>query len=140
MATNALTAGSSQVTPPGSFIPEAAHLRGNTLNAAVQNQAAADVAQVLSVQAGMFVLLVSLKVVTAEGGTLTVDVGDGNISNLYLDGEDGNATAGTIYTSQNLTNGALYSAADTIDIICNDAADAAILRLRALCVQLFPDD
>lgn len=134
-----LTAGSSLTTYPGrAGLPAA--LLGNTLNTAVANQGAAAVAQLIDVEAGMFVMLVSVKVVTAEGGTLTVDVGDGSVTNRYIDGENGNAAADTIYTSQNMTAGTVYSAADTIDIISNDAADAAVLRLRALAVQLYPDD
>jgi hypothetical protein len=134
-----LTAGSSLTTYPGrAGLPAA--LLGNTLNTALNNQGAAAVANLIDLEAGMFVMLVSAKVITAEGGTLTIDVGDGSVTDRYLNGEDGNAAAGTIYTSQNMTSGAVYSAADTLDVISNDAADAAIIRLRALAVQLYPDD
>lgn len=97
----------------------------------VNNAASSDVVQVYNVPAGMVVTLVRVLVVVAEGGTLTFDVGDGDDPNGYDDAVNGNATAGTMTigvtgTDAYLTaNGKRYTAADTIDLTLDNAADAA---------------
>lgn len=118
-----------------------------------------DTVLALDVAEGDFVLLVALEVLTAEGGTLTIDVGDGDDPDGYLDGVNANATAGTRYVSYqtytvDVTNadlelpdtlsagilgivgGKYYAAADTIDMLYKDAADAAKLRLTAFLFAL----
>jgi hypothetical protein len=88
------------------------------------------------------VLEVGLDVTTAEGGTLTVDVGDGGDVDGFLDGVNAN-TAASYTTSLVLaeaapntvlgySNGKYYSAADTIDIKTINAADTAVMRLWAI--------
>ncbi len=53
----------------------------------------ADILEVIKVPAQTLVTHVALEVTTAEGGTLTVDVGDGDNTDGYLDGVNANATA-----------------------------------------------
>lgn len=107
-----------------------------------------DVLNVLAIKAGFYVLSVIMKVVTPEGATLTVDIGDGDDPDGYIDGANGNATAGTeVVSDLALTNGTpntvtgytagkYYAADDTIDLIPKNNADAAVVRVRALCFDL----
>ena len=106
---------------------------------------AGDVLEVLSLPAKSYVMQAGLDVTTAEGATLTIDVGDGSDPDGYLDGVNANTTA-SYATSLALTeaspntvtgysNGKYYSAADTIDVKTVNAADAAVMRLWALVVD-----
>ena len=123
------------------------------------NRTSGDVLQLIDVGADEFVLIVGLEVLTAEGGTLTVDVGDGGDPDCFLDGVDGNVTAGTMYasyqtyTAPSTTNadvdavfstkgiasvigGRQYTAADTIDVIPKNDVDAAKLRVTTFSFNL----
>ena len=104
-----------------------------------------DVLEALPLPAKSLVLAVGLDVTTAEGGTLTVDVGDGTTADGYLDGVNANTVAsyasalalaeGTPNTVVGYGAGKYYSAADTIDVKLVNAADAAVMRLWALVVD-----
>lgn len=151
-ATNAYSAGTD---PRLSGNPQARSVLTceNVLACATTNQGAGDTAQMLVMAAGFLAIFASMQVLTAEGGTLTVDVGDGTDPDAFLDGVDGNAVAGTRYCSNvaytdatdagnvesatptqlfSIPGGKFYSAADTIDGLINNAADAAKLRFTAL--------
>jgi hypothetical protein len=103
---------------------------------------AGDVLEALSIPAKTYVIAVGIDVTTAEGGTLTLDIGDGADPDGYLDGVNGNAVAG--YTSSlvlteaapntvlGLSNGKYYAAADTIDVKTVNAADVVVMRLWAI--------
>jgi hypothetical protein len=80
---------------------------------------------------------VALNVTTAEGGTLTVDVGDGDNPDGYLDGVNGNATAAylTVAGTDAFEAGKYYTAADTIDVTTVNAADTAVMKLTAVMVD-----
>ena len=97
----------------------------------------ADVLEVIKVPAQTLVTHVALEVTTAEGGTLTVDVGDGDNTDGYLDGVNANATAAylTVAGTDAYEAGKYYTAADTIDIVLNNAADAAVMKLTAVMVD-----
>jgi len=97
----------------------------------------ADVLEVIRVPANTLVTNVALNVTTAEGGTLTVDVGDGANPDGYLDGVNANATAAylTVAGTDAFEAGKYYTAADTIDIVLNNAADAAVMTLTAVMVD-----
>ena len=97
----------------------------------------ADVLEVIRVPANTYVTSVALNVTTAEGGTLTVDVGDGDNPDGYLDGVNANATAAylTVAGTDAFEAGKYYTAADTIDIVLNNAADAAVMTLTAVMVD-----
>tara|TARA_R100000231_G_scaffold47840_2_gene40966 strand:- start:10696 stop:11151 length:456 start_codon:yes stop_codon:yes gene_type:complete len=97
----------------------------------------ADILEVIKVPAQTLVTHVALEVTTAEGGTLTVDVGDGDNTDGYLDGVNANATAAylTVAGTDAYEAGKYYTAADTIDIVLNNAADAAVMKLTAVMVD-----
>jgi len=140
MATNPLTAGTHEVTYQADRETPLCQVIGNRLNTANKNQADADVAQVLTVLPGVFVLLASMKIITAEGAAQTFDLGDGDDVDFYLAEVDGNAAAGTIYTSVNLGTlpSRMYSAADTIDVVSHGAAGVGIYDVRAVQFVLYP--
>lgn len=106
-----------------------------------------DVLEVLRIPAGTQVLAVGLNVTTAEGATLTVDVGDGVDPDGYLDGVNGNAVAGYSSTQVTIVEGApntispalgfgkYYAAADTIDVTVVNAADTAVMTVWAVVVD-----
>ena len=97
----------------------------------------ADILEVIQVPAQTLVTHVALEVTTAEGGTLTVDVGDGDNPDGYIDGVNANATAAylTVAGTDAYEAGKFYTAADTIDIVLNNAADAAVMKLTAVMVD-----
>tara|TARA_B100000035_G_scaffold87478_1_gene73472 strand:- start:49 stop:504 length:456 start_codon:yes stop_codon:yes gene_type:complete len=97
----------------------------------------ADILEVIKVPAQTLVTHVALEVTTAEGGTLTVDVGDGDNPDGYIDGVNANATAAYISVAGTdaYEQGRFYTAADTIDIVLNNAADAAVMKLTAVMVD-----
>lgn len=104
-----------------------------------------DVLEVIQLPAKTYVLAVGLDVTTAEGGTLTIDIGDGSAADGYLDGVDANTVAsyasalalteGAPNTVTGYSAGKYYAAADTIDVKTVNAADAAVMRLWALVVD-----
>lgn len=98
---------------------------------------AADILEVIKVPAQTLVTNVVLEVTTAEGGTLTIDVGDGDDPDGYLDGVNGNATAAYIPVAGTAAfeQGKYYTAADTIDVTTVNAADAAVMKLTAIMVD-----
>jgi len=122
---NLTVAESSQV--PDGFM-------ASVLDTAQTNQAADDIWEALSVPAGAIVSQVGLVVLTAEGGTLTIDVGDSDVDG-FLDGVNVNS-AGAIYNSLSTgtpayTAGKYFSSADTIDCKFINAADAAKILVWA---------
>ena len=96
-----------------------------------------DILEVIRVPANTLVTNVALNVTTAEGGTLTVDVGDGSNDDGYIDGVNANATAAyiTVAGTDAYEQGRFYTAADTIDVKLNNAADAAVMTLTAVMVE-----
>ena len=99
--------------------------------------AATDVLEVIKVPANTLVTNVALNVTTAEGGTLTIDVGDGDDPDGYLDGVNANATAAYIPVDGTaaFAQGKYYTAADTIDVTTVNAADAAVMTLTATMID-----
>lgn len=103
---------------------------------------AADILTVLSIPAKTKVLAAGIDVTVAEGGTLTLDLGDGSDADGYLDGVDGNTVASYANalvmveaapnTILGYSNGKYYSAADTIDLVTVNAADTAVVTVWAL--------
>ena len=105
----------------------------------------ADVIEAIPLPAKSLVLRVGLDVTVAEGGTLTIDVGDGTDPDGFLDGVNANTVASYCSalalteaapnTVTGYSNGKYYSAADTIDVLIVNAADAAVMRLWALVMD-----
>lgn len=104
--------------------------------------AADEVVPVFSVPADTFVLAVLWDVETAEGATLTFDIGDGDDDDGFVDGANGNATGTGHGTAAGFagTAGTLarkwYTSADTIDMTTKNAADAAKIRVKAIVVDV----
>ena len=102
-----------------------------------------DVAQIISIPAGAFVLTVACKVTTVEGGACTFDVGDGATVDGYLDGVDGNTSADvqsfTADTTEAFGAGKLYTAADTIDVkLITGTAAAVVAKVSATYIMTTP--
>ena len=134
----------------------------NTLDTLANNRGAGDDSGMLKVTAPSVVLFAGLEVLTLEGGTMTLDLGDGDDPNGYLDGVDGNDAVGDVYVSiksyimtstlgdfdneaavsalnvLSLVGGKLYIANDTIDVITVDAANLMKIRAFAQVFDLKP--
>lgn len=129
-----------------------------TVDAFETNITSGDILLLTKLPVGTLVRCVALEVVTPEGGTMTVDIGDHTTAATpvavdadgYLDGVDANAAAGTYYCSTpgsltegtpNVYNepyaqGAFYgSAAHWLTMTVNNDADAMILRVWVDAVQ-----
>lgn len=98
---------------------------------------ATDVLEVIRIPANTLVTNVALEVTTAEGGTLTIDVGDGDDPDGFLDGVNANTAAAYIPVAGTAAyeQGKYYTAADTIDVTTVNAADAAVMKLTAIMVD-----
>lgn len=105
--------------------------------AGVSAFSAADVLAFLDIPAGTIVDRVAVKVLEAEGGTLTADIGDGTDPDGFVDGVDLNAVAytdgvrGLVEATPNTfvgySFGKLYTANDTLDLtINNNTAETAV--------------
>ncbi len=82
----------------------------------------------------------SIRVLTAEGGTLTYDLGyTGGTVDVLVDGANGNSAAGTIEdtvsTGETENASSIVTANDTIDLLLNNAADTG-----KICVTVFFED
>lgn len=117
-----------------------------TIDFARDPVSASDVVQALNVYAGWYVHRVFLEVITPEGSAGNTDVGDGADPDGYLVDADINAagftaqaltlTEGTPNTVAGYTNGKLYAADDTIDLVPSIDLDAAKVRVVALVSQV----
>lgn len=108
----------------------------NKLDFSVTNAGASDVVQALKIPANALVDEVWVIVRTAEGGTSTATVGDGDAAAGWDASTNLNATAGTVTSALEGTDayavGKFYSAADTIDLTLSaNAVDAAIITVCA---------
>jgi len=121
------------------------YVLSNRIDFSEVNTAASDVVQALTIPAGTMVIDVMTKLITAEGGVLTAEVGDGDDPNGWDASVDLNTTVGTLTKSVEGTDarkaanatGYYYSAADTIDLTMSaNAADAAVIDVFALCIDL----
>lgn len=118
----------------------------NTIDTSVDNVGAGDTAAMIFVPAGTFVDKVVAVVDTAEGGTLTFDVGslDAELATInldgFIDGANGNAIGGTISgdaaTAEAYANGLYFGTDGYIGITCVNAADAAVISVSALAYDV----
>ena len=111
------------------------------LDFSATNVSSADVVQVFEVLDDQVCLYGSIEVVTAEGGTATVDLGitGGTLTDTILDGANINQAAGTIIVTGDGTNGQIAktrtAAADTIDLLINNDLDTAVIIVRCVMVD-----
>lgn len=109
------------------------------------NLGSSDTMQLFDLPADVLVMLVTVEVLTAEGGTATIDIGiTGGDVDKYMDGANINQSAGTVIVSGDAgtaepvafeNNGAYLSSAETVSVLANNALDAAKIR-----VQIFAFD
>ena len=122
---------------------KSAYVMRNRLDFSAIPVAASDVVEALKIPAGTMVLAVCTRVITAEGGTCTATVGDGDAAAGWDGSVNLNATAGTTTqsipgTDATATTGKLYAAEDTIDLTMGHTTDAAVFDVYALCVDMNP--
>jgi len=120
------------------------------LNFATTNRSSGDILQLFDMPAGAFVQFVAYQVVTAEGGTLTFDIGlTGVDADGFIDGANGNSTGYGCSAPFSLTEAApntitgygaghLFTATDTIDLLLNNDADAAVVRVWVVWMDFNP--
>ena len=112
------------------------------------NLAASDVIQAITVKAGEMVCSVSAKIITACSAAMTATIGDGDDADGYVSSVSLNGTAGTVTftpgaliqsgsTPFAITQGKVYSADDTIDLVLGGtAANDGVVEVRVLCRNL----
>lgn len=98
-----------------------------TLDTGKQNLGAGDTAQLINVNAGMYLLGVGYRVVTAEGGAVTFDIGDDGGAAGLASNLNGNLLAAGFVA----TGAKFYSANDTIDVTVDGATDAMVVEIYA---------
>jgi len=107
----------------------------NVIDFGSQNEVSGDTIQALNIKAGTYVEKVCTRIITAEGGTLTFDIGDATDPNGWNDAVDGNAAATTVTKTLEATDpygaGKYYAADDTIDILLDNDADTAVIEIWA---------
>ena len=109
------------------------------------NLAATDVIQAATVKAGEMVCSVSAKIITACSAAMTATIGDGDDPDGYVTSVSLNGTAGTVTSTVGallqsgltpfaITQGKVYSADDTIDLVLGGtAANNGVVEVRVLC-------
>jgi hypothetical protein len=110
--------------------------------------ATSDLFKLINIPAGAYVLTVTHKVTTQEGGTCTYSIGDGTSDNQidgYVDAAQGLGNAATDATSFNCTTtppygkGKYYTAADTIDFVLVDGtATKVVVKVSVVYIQTAP--
>ena len=109
------------------------------------NLAATDVIQAITVKAGEMVIGCSAKIITACSAAMTATIGDGDDPDGYVTSVSLNGTAGTVTSTTGallqggttpfaITQGKVYSADDTIDLVLGGtAANNGVVEVRVLC-------
>ena len=143
MADFDLTVGQGAAAP---YSPPLALLFEKIVDFSVNPLAGSDTAQLFDLPAGILVIAASTKVLTAEGGVATFDLGltGGNVDE-YLDGVDANAAAGTVVMSGDAAtdepiafanNGKYLSAAETVSLLANNAMANAKIKFSIMALDL----
>lgn len=94
-----------------------------------------DTYKALHIPANTLVLHVAVEVTTAEGGVGTVDIGDDSTTNGWCAGIDVNS-ATTSLGAGAYAGGKVYAVADTLDVLANNALDAAVFTVLAVCFDV----
>jgi hypothetical protein len=124
------------------------------LDCSLKNLTAADVVSLFDALTGEITMAMMMEVLTPEGTTLTVDVGiTGAVTDGFIDGANGDATAGTVVASNHIVTigttaanviidlvdsvysmvgGFLHEDDDVIAVIVNDNCATAKLRFTRL--------
>jgi len=83
-----------------------------------------DFLQVLDIPAETLVMACGVQVLTALSNSATIDLGDGDTADIYVDG-DTNATGYSVVHPDLSALGKVYGSADTIDAKIHGAASSA---------------
>ena len=99
------------------------YLVENTIDFSPFDPAANDIVQAIDIPAESIVLNAGLEVLTASPSSVTLDLGDANDVDKYVDGYDSTSTgyAAAVINASNV--GHVYGSADTIDIKVLGAQD-----------------
>lgn len=121
------------------------------IDTATTNVTSGDVLKLMTIPADTMIVDVIANVTTAEGGTLTIDIGDYLIAtdvavdaDGYLDGANCNSVAasktsdGTVATpTPAYIKGKVYTSRNSyLGVLFNNSADAAIIEITVLAVKL----
>ena len=94
-----------------------------------------DTVQAIEMNANTLVLMAGVEVVTAAStGSPTLDLGDGDDDDLYVEDVSGSATGHEINNAAGTAK--LYTAADTIDLSTNTAAFDGKVRVFAVIAEM----
>lgn len=102
------------------------------VDAAENNIGAGESADFCNTPAKCVVTRVTAVELTAEGGTLTVDIGDEADPDGYLDGGNANVTAPALIAkagTEAYAGGKYYASETPLRIVCVNAADAAKIAI-----------
>lgn len=110
------------------------YLVENTVDFSVFDPAANDIVQMIDVPAESIVINAGLEVLTVSPSSVTLDMGDANDVDSYVDGYD-STSAGYAGLVENVSNiGTVYGSADTIDIKVLGAQDTSA-KVRAWAIM-----
>ena len=110
------------------------YLVENTVEFSVFDPAANDIVQMIDVPAESIVINAGLEVLTVSPSSVTLDMGDANDVDSYVDGYD-STSAGYAGLVENVSNiGTVYGSADTIDIKVLGAQDTSA-KVRAWAIM-----
>lgn len=97
-----------------------------------------DVLDLFPIPKASQITYVSCDVLTAEGGTLTLDLGDETTADLYVNGVNGNSAVSTGYMVAEATWAAtFYAAADTIKLTIVTGATIGTAKVRFRVFGIF---
>jgi hypothetical protein len=104
-----------------------------TVDFSAYNAANTDVIQVMDLRAGFVFERCDVFLLTAEGGAGTIDIGISGDIDGFLDAGDVNGTPNERMASggasATIASGTLYTTATTLQITCNAALDAAVIKI-----------
>ena len=109
------------------------YLVENTVDFSSFDPAANDIVQMIDVPAESIVMNAGLEVLTASPSSVTLDMGDGDTVDIYVDGYDSTSTGYATIHQDVLSTGKVYGSADTIDIKVLGAQDTSA-KVRAWAV------
>ena len=109
------------------------YLVENTVDFSAFDPAANDIVQMLDIPAESIVMNAGLEVLTASPSSVTLDMGDGDTVDIYVDGYDSTSTGYATIHSDLASVGKVYGSADTIDIKVLGAQDTSS-KVRAWAV------
>ena len=109
------------------------YLVENTIDFTPFDPAANDLVQAIDVPAESIVMNAGLEVLTASPSGVTLDMGDGDTVDIYVDGLDSTSTGYSAIHQDVLSTGKVYASADTLDIKVLGAQDTSA-KVRAWAV------